>query len=504
MSEILPKNQYANHMEDTIQEINQGVAGILESIPDAFFALNRQWQFIYINRHAEPYFSGKKREDLLGKTIWEEAPGATKTLAYKKYHEALATGQAVHFEENYGPDTCIEQHVYPSPNGLSVYFQDITERKKTEEALQLNRERLDLVLGSIDLGLWYCDLPFDKLIWNDKVKEHFGLPPDAIVDINLFYALLHPDDRERTRQAIEDCIENHKGYDIEYRTVAPNDSRLRWIRAIGRCFYDASGKPIRFDGITIDVTEQKETERQKDEFMAVVSHELKTPVTSLKAYTQVLQNRFMKARDERSAQHLAKMDAQLNRLTNLIGDLLDATRIEGGRLQFHEELFAFDDLVNEVVDAMQLTTHKHALRIEGKTKKLVLADRDRIGQVINNLISNAIKFSPHEKSIIAIASADKDTVKLCVRDFGVGIPKNNRDQVFQRYFRVSGTALDTFPGLGLGLYISAEIIKRQGGRIWVESEEGEGSTFCFTLPLRGAKYKQQQINTLAEEEMKHE
>lgn len=376
MSDFLSRYLHSFHLENRGQGINQQIADILESITDAFFALDKQWRFTYINRHAEAYFDGKKREDLLGKTIWHEFPGATQTLAYKQYHEALATGQAVQFKEYYGP-TCLEMHVYPSSGGLFIYFQDITARKQAEEKLKTT-----------------------------------------------------------------------------------------------------------------------------DEFMSVVSHELKTPVTSLKAYTQVLHKRFMKAGDEKSAQHLAKMEAQLNKLTNLIGDLLDVTKIEGGKLQFHEELFAFDDLVQEIIDTMQLTTQKHALQTDGYTNKQVLGDRERIGQVIINFISNAIKYSPHERNIIVSTSSNRDGVTLCVQDFGVGIPKDEQAHVFERYFRVNGPGLDTFPGLGIGLYISAEIINRQGGRIWLESEEGRGSTFCFSLPLRSAK--QQQLNSSVEEEMKHE
>jgi PAS domain S-box-containing protein len=148
-------------------------------------------------------------------------------------------------------------------NGETVWegiILDVTARKRAEEESRLSRDRLDLVVNSVDVGLWYCDLPFDKLIWNAKVKEHFGLAADADVTIGTFYERLHPDDRGRTRQAIERSIRDRTPYDIEYRTVGLG-GRERWVRAIGRTFYAPSGQPVKFDGITVDVTERVRAER---------------------------------------------------------------------------------------------------------------------------------------------------------------------------------------------------------------------------------------------------
>jgi PAS domain S-box-containing protein len=138
-----------------------------------------------------------------------------------------------------------------------------------EEFFPLSRERLQLVLGAIDVGLWQCDLPFDRLTWNTTCKAHFGLPANADVTIETFYARLHPDDRQPTRDAIERAIAERTDYDVEYRTVA-DDGRVRWIRAIGRPFYDASGTPHRFDGITVDLTDRRRAEEQAREEAALI------------------------------------------------------------------------------------------------------------------------------------------------------------------------------------------------------------------------------------------
>ncbi len=140
---------------------------------------------------------------------------------------------------------------------------DIIERRRTEE-IRVSRERLDRVLESVDLGIWYCDLPFDKLVWNEKAKEHFWLGHDAIVDIALFYERLHSEDRERVRTAITTAINNHENFDTEYRTVSP-DGKTKWIRAIGKPFYGADGSPLRFDGVTVDITVHKTLLAQEQE-----------------------------------------------------------------------------------------------------------------------------------------------------------------------------------------------------------------------------------------------
>jgi PAS domain S-box-containing protein len=154
-----------------------------------------------------------------------------------------------------------------SPRRLLGTVLDITERKQAEKQLREHRERFDLVAEAAQVGFWFCDLPFDKLIWDDLVKEHFWLPPDADVTIDTFYEQIHPDDRERTRQAIAESNANDTRYDIEYRTVAP-DGREKWIRAMGRTFYNAAGEPIRFDGLTLDITERKRIEDRERQMTA--------------------------------------------------------------------------------------------------------------------------------------------------------------------------------------------------------------------------------------------
>jgi PAS domain S-box-containing protein len=238
------------------------------------------------------------------------------------------------------------------------------------------------------------------------------------------------------------------------------------------------------DNLQKEIAERKKLETQREDFIGIASHELKTPVTSIKAYTQVLHNRLTKEGNIKLAEHLGRMDGQLDKLTNLIGDLLDSTKIEAGKLQFHDGYFDFNELVTEIVSEIQRTTHRHTIEVKlGKTKT-IRGDRDRIGQTITNFLTNAIKYSPNGDKIIVTGTSDKYNVTLRIKDFGIGISKEKQDKVFERFYRVEEREYhETYAGLGLGLYISAEIIRRHGGKIWVESEVGKGSTFCFSLSV---------------------
>lgn len=232
-----------------------------------------------------------------------------------------------------------------------------------------------------------------------------------------------------------------------------------------------------------NVTERILLEKQKDDFISIATHELKTPVTSIKAYAQILLRRFQKDGNSTAEAMVAKMDGQLNKLISLIGDLLDVTKIEGGRLQLHEEFYNFNLLVEELAEELQRTAEDHKIIVSPFEEIHMYGDKERIGQVLTNLITNAIKYSPGKEDIFVNVSNDARSVTVCVKDKGVGISQENQEKVFERFFRVSSPQNQSFPGLGLGLFISTEIIKRQGGRIWVESEINKGATFCFKLPI---------------------
>lgn len=236
-------------------------------------------------------------------------------------------------------------------------------------------------------------------------------------------------------------------------------------------------------GMIEDITRRKQLEQHKDDFMGIVSHELKTPVTSLKVYTQLLQEQFEAAKDKASATMLNRMDNQINKLSLLIKDLLDTARIDTGTLQVAYQLFDLNTVLSDVVEDLSVTISSHCIIKKNNESYMIMGDAARTSQVIFNLISNAIKYSPNAQEIIIDTQENDGFVWCSIQDFGMGIEPENLPNIFEKYFRINNKRLGTYPGLGLGLFISAQIIRQQGGEIWAESEEGKGSTFWFRLPL---------------------
>jgi len=215
----------------------------------------------------------------------------------------------------------------------------------------------------------------------------------------------------------------------------------------------------------------------------MASHELKTPVTSLKGFLNLLQRRLTSPEDEKELHYLARMNAQVHKLAKLINDLLDISKMQTGQLVYREEHFDVDALVQEIVENIQGTTQTHHLLLESQTQAEAFGDRDRLGQVLINLLNNAIKYSPQASTVLVRVTKDQNNALVSVQDFGIGIAKEHQQKIFERFYQVTDPEERTYPGLGIGLYISLEIVKRHGGQIWVESKKGEGTTFHFTLPL---------------------
>ena len=227
----------------------------------------------------------------------------------------------------------------------------------------------------------------------------------------------------------------------------------------------------------------RESEARKDEFISMASHELKTPLTSLKGFTNLLQRRLAKQGDKQALHFLARMEEQLDKLTKLVSDLLDVTKMQTGKLEFREERFFLNELVRETLENLQGTTETHHLQLEEVTDVQVSGDKDHLGQVLINLLTNAIKYSPEADTVIVRVSADEHNAIVSVQDFGIGIEETHQEKIFERFYQVNDDTEKTFPGLGIGLYISSQIVRGHHGLLWVESAKGAGATFYVSLPL---------------------
>ncbi|MDQ3076269.1 MAG: ATP-binding protein [bacterium] len=232
-----------------------------------------------------------------------------------------------------------------------------------------------------------------------------------------------------------------------------------------------------------DITEMKKLEKEKDDFISMVSHELKTPLTTIKMFVHLLHGINKKKKDKKSLFLSDKMNDQVERLTNMIGSFINVYSIQSGKMDIHKSYFDINKTVQKEAQTFQYSSENHAVSFIGKTSVKVFGDKERIGQVLMNLLTNAIKYSPEGNKIIVSVKKVKQEVIVSVQDFGIGIAPTQQEKIFERFYRTNGKAERSAKGLGLGLYIASEIIKSHGGKMWVESKVGKGSTFYFSLPI---------------------
>lgn len=346
--------------------------------------------------------------------------------------------------------------------------KELEERKKTEELLQLAQE-----YGNMATFSWNLDSEYSS---NRNISMLYGTREDATMED--FQKIIHPDDIEMLKATINEAIETGDFY-AEFRII-PDSQNIKWILGKAKVLYE-NGKPEKLVGVNIDITRLKELEQKKDEFISIASHELKTPLTSVKAYLQLMERMMVGDEEKKFGGFLTKTQGYVDKLSHLINDLLNVSKIQAGKLEFIMEEFDFDQLVKDTVESIQNTVH-HNLVILGSSNATVRGDKVRIEQVFFNLISNAVKYSPKGDRVEISLSSDNEFVHVSVRDFGIGISNDNLVKIFDRFYRAEHSA-NQFTGLGIGLYICAEIIKRHEGVIWAESAEGGGSVFHFKLPL---------------------
>ncbi|MEO7019953.1 MAG: ATP-binding protein [Ktedonobacteraceae bacterium] len=365
--------------------------------------------------------------------------------------------------------------------GINV---DITERKNSEEKLHITEEKLRLFAESDVIGFVFSDVYGEISHANEAFLRLIGYSKSEFLERKIRWTDITPPEwLPVDQQHINEAQQKGKSSLYEKQYIQRDGSIVDVL--IGYLLLGTQrDQAVAF---ILDITENKRLAREKDAFIEVISHELRTPLTSLKIFAQILHKRFDKSGESQNAQMLAKMSTQIDKLTKLIADLVDVTKIEVGKLALQKTTFDLMSLLREVSEEMQRTTTRHTTRIENGREHIICGDRDRIGQVLTNLVSNAIKYSPHADTILLKVSSEEKQVIVSVQDFGLGIPLDQQDQIFQRFYRVNEKALETISGLGLGLYISAEMIKRHGGRMWFESTPGCGSTFSFSIPLEEEK-----------------
>lgn len=316
--------------------------------------------------------------------------------------------------------------------------------------------------------------------WNRGAQHLYGYTPEEVIGKPV--SILMPPEKEDDFPYIMHQLQ--EGNRIEhYETKRKTkDGRVLDVSITVSPIRDSQGNIIGASKIARDITERKEMERRRDEFISIVSHELKTPITSQKAFGELLEQLIDIKGNSEFKPYIQKINQQTKKLEHLIQDLLELSRVEAGRLKMEHSPFEFDELVDEVVENTQMTTSRTIIK-KGSTKKMVVGDKERLGQVLTNLLSNAVKYSPDGSDIVVSSLVHDKSIITSVRDYGIGISKKYHQKIFERFYRVSGNDEETYPGMGIGLNVSNEIVTRHGGKMWIESQKGKGSTFYFSIPI---------------------
>lgn len=384
-------------------------------------------------------------------------------------------------------NTCYFDFIYePLKNdenetiAIIVIANEVTERINKKNELETLNQRLEIALDAGQLGSYKLDIKTGKMTCSDICKSNFGLKSNERFDFVDLINSIVPEYRDSVHEKIESSLKKDLPYNAEYLIKWP-DGSLHWINASGLPHYDTEGNPAQMIGVTIDITKRKNYETQKDDFLSIASHELKTPITSLKATIQLL-TRLKENPNHPMIPRLIDQSSQsLEKLNNLVDDLLNMHRISEGQLQLNKQTFNISKMLEACCDDIRLNG-KFKLIIEGNLSTNVTADEHRIEQVVVNFVNNAVKYAADSEKIHLIIETTEKSVKVTVKDFGAGIDPVIQPYLFDRYYRATHDGRK-YSGLGLGLYISSEIIKKHDGEIGVESTIGEGSSFWFTLPL---------------------
>ncbi|RST26818.1 PAS domain-containing protein [Chryseobacterium lacus] len=438
----------------------------------------------------------EKNNRRIGKTLIEAYPELENHFIIGYLKQAYETGRQIQIKE-------IEVKLphFEKPRYMNYIFTpidvgetertivsvgyDITEEIQLKRKLQESELRFKNLADTIPQIVWTAKPDGEVDYFNERWYELSGLPKDEI-HIKNWKEIVHKDDLKNIEETWKRNIETGELHEVEYRLEKKdNPGTYHWYLGRGIPIKSDDGKILKWIGSTTDIHEFKTFLKQKDDFLAITSHELKTPLTSIKLYAQALERMLKQEGYEKGAEYAGKMGIQINRLNQLITDLLDVTKIQNGQLPLNKTVFDFDDLVSEVAEEAKISNGNHKIISKLGSTGLVEGDRERIQQVMQNFISNAIKYSPNKEKIVICSHTDEEgNACFSVEDFGIGIPKNKIEKIFEQFYRVNEESSNTFEGMGLGLYISSQIIKRSEGKIKVQSELGKGSKFSFCLPKK--------------------
>ncbi len=437
----------------------------------------------------------------LRKNIWDILYPEDREAAETLYPRALQTGEETVVEHRFRRhDGVYRWHLtrfipHRNEKGDIVVWvgtsTDIHEQKLAQQALQASEAHFKALTFYNSLPIWRMDALGELSFVNDAWRAWSGVEMEEAMTGDPV-SRIHPDDRERVTREFQALFAEKLPMELKLRYKNAEKDEYRWILDNAHPVFNPG-----FDGYIgtmTDIHEQEQSRltiqqlvKKKDNFLAIASHELKTPITSMKASLQILDKIISgKYSPEKSGSFISMANKQVDKLMAIVADLLDVSKIQSGKMQLNKTSYDFNESLNECVTETMLHEPAHQIFVSETGPVTITADKLRIEQVIVNLLSNAIKYSPSGSPIQLIIEQKSTEIKCSVADQGIGIPAEQQPFLFDRFYRVDDSST-VFPGLGLGLYISSEIVKKHNGKIGLFSDAGQGSTFWFTLPLNNGQ-----------------
>nr|WP_255352040.1 PAS domain-containing sensor histidine kinase [Pedobacter sp. Leaf216] len=437
---------------------------------------------------------GKPREAFDVMPYWEV--NAESSAIYEPItKQVLAIGSTYYANEheiilirNGEPQTVHINFVYEplkdadgKPFALMIVAIDITTqvlaRKKIEESEKHFRSLADIVPAKISNALPSGEVTF----FNQQWLDYSGMNFEDLRDFG-YHQMMHTEEIPEFQQRLGEAAAKGTALEMEMRFKDINGD-YRWHLNIASPIMDSQGQITMWVGCTTDIERMKEEELRKNDFIGMVSHELKTPLTSLNAFLQILQRKARTTDDSPSLGVLDRSLSQVKKMTTMINGFLNVSRLEAGKIHIDKSHFEMGELMKEIEEEYRIMISTHQINFSIKGEQQINADRDKISQVINNLISNAVKYSPNGSTVMIDSEIIGKEIIVRVKDSGMGINAEDQPKLFNRYYRVESKQTKTIAGFGIGLYLCAEIIYRHGGKIGVESQIGQGSKFWFSIPL---------------------
>jgi PAS domain S-box-containing protein len=499
-------------LEQTTAQAMAERAALLESITDAFYALDADWRFTYVNQRALDYF-GRTRDELLGKNVWSLFPNMKGTVFEEHYVRAMREEHPVAFEAlSPYSKRWIDARAFPTPQGLAVNFRDITKRKESEDALRQAEQRYRAFVANSSEGIWRYELdePLD-----------ISLPAEQQIEHLYRYARLAELNDAMARMYGYESANDLRGARLQQTLPRTQPASLAYLREVIRARYDVAslesteldregkvryfsnsmvpviegGKLLRAWGMQRDITASKlaeqqllEADRRKDEFLAVLAHELRNPLSPIRTGLQIL--RLRQAGDGSAQQTIGMMDRQVTHLVRLVDDLLDVSRITSGRLELRFQRLALAPVLSAAMESTRdvIAAQGHELVVDLRAPDLhVEGDPDRLAQVFANLLSNSAKYTNCGGRITIVVDHDEDGARIEVHDTGIGISREGLDHVFDLFAQVHPEPRAA-GGLGIGLSLVRSIVQLHGGCVTAFSNgPGTGSTFTVRLPLASSQ-----------------